>query len=111
MGQHLSDMPVSFSVYGNGQLRRFIASRRCPYELWSDQGTDFKGEREREIWFIKAALQAVFGNQSVTEKVLRTVLTETEGNLQENGDTLKREQMYILQDWLEPVRKHLKETG
>nr|XP_021334729.1 uncharacterized protein LOC101884915 [Danio rerio] len=101
-------------------LRRFIARRGKPYELLSDQGTNFKGgERElkeslgalhselqshlasqqikfvfnppgaphfggcweREIRSIKAALQVTLGAQTVTEEVLRTVLTEIEGIL------------------------------
>ncbi len=91
-------------------LRRFIARRGKPYELLSDQGTNFKGgERElkesfaalheqlqghlasqqihfggcweREIRSIKTALQVTLGGQTVTEEVLRTVLIEIEGIL------------------------------
>lgn len=101
-------------------LRRFISRRGKPYELLSDQGTNFKGgERElkdsfaalhgelqnhlatqqikfvynppgaphfggcweREIRSIKTALQVTIGAQTVTEEVLRTVLTEIEGIL------------------------------
>lgn len=101
-------------------LRRFISRRGKPYELLSDQGTNFKGgERElkesfaalhselqcnlaaqqinfvfnppgaphfggcweREIRSIKTALRVTIGAQTVTEEVLRTVLTEIEGIL------------------------------
>ncbi len=101
-------------------FRRFVARRGTPFELWSDQGTNFKGgERElheafkgmspdlqkqlakqkvhfrfnppgaphfggaweREIRSVKSALYVSVGAQSVTEEVLRTVLTEIEGIL------------------------------
>ncbi|XP_073334837.1 uncharacterized protein [Pagrus major] len=98
-------------------LRRFIARRGKPFELLSDQGTNFKGGSselkdaftslspalqeqlasqqihfrfnppyaphfggswEREIRSIKSALHTTLGSQSVTEEVLRTILTEVE---------------------------------
>lgn len=101
-------------------FRRFVARRGTPFELWSDQGTYFKGGEkelheafrsmspelqqqlarqkvhfhfnppgaphfggawEREIRSVKSALCASVGPQSVTEEVLRTVLTEVEGIL------------------------------
>ena len=101
-------------------LRRFVSRRGKPYELLSDQGTNFTsgqkelkeaftalepdlqsllakqqirfqfnppgaphfgGTWEREIRSLKAALQVTLGSQSVTEEVLRTVLTEIEGIL------------------------------
>lgn len=41
----------------------------------------FGGAWEREIRSVKSALYATVGAQSVTEEVLRTVLTEVEGIL------------------------------
>ncbi len=91
-------------------FRMFVACRGTPFKLWSDQGTNFKGG-ERELHeafkgmspdlqqqlakqkvhfrfnppgaphFRKSALYASVGAQSVTEEVLRTVLTEVEGIL------------------------------
>ncbi|KAK0138067.1 hypothetical protein N1851_025730 [Merluccius polli] len=91
-------------------LRRFIARRRHPAELWSDRGTNFKGgERElreafasmapikfcfnppaaphfggvseREIRSVKTALYTCVGAQSLPEEVLLTVLLEVEAIL------------------------------
>lgn len=101
-------------------FRRFIARRGKPAEVYSDQGTNFKGGEkelqqafsimspdlqqklakqqvrfrfnppaaphfggtwEREIRSIKNALYTSVGSQTVSEEVLRTVLTEIEGIL------------------------------
>lgn len=101
-------------------LRRFIARRGKPFELLSDNGTNFVGGDkelraayeammpqlkeqlaeqqisfkfippgaphfggawEREVKSVKQALKVVLKDQTVTETVLRTVLTEVEGIL------------------------------
>ncbi|KAI3364731.1 hypothetical protein L3Q82_000887 [Scortum barcoo] len=66
-------------------LHHFIAHRGTPAELFSDQGTNFKGgERgvwEREIRSVKSALYATVGAKPVAKEVLHTVLTEVEGIL------------------------------
>nr|XP_055033861.1 uncharacterized protein LOC129422150 [Misgurnus anguillicaudatus] len=101
-------------------LRRFISRRGKPYEILSDQGSNFRGAArelkevyqnlttelqlklenqqitfkfnppqaphfggswEREIRSIKTALRVALGNQTISEEVLRTVLTEIEGVL------------------------------
>ena len=65
-------------------VRRCIARRGTPAELWSDQGTDFKGEEwelkkwEREIRSVKSAFYTCVGAQPVHEEVLLTVLLEVE---------------------------------
>ncbi|KAJ8359096.1 hypothetical protein SKAU_G00156210 [Synaphobranchus kaupii] len=70
-------------------LRRFIARRGTPAEMWSDQGTNFKGGEpphfggvwEREVRSVKSALYTCVGAQPVQEEVLLTVLLEVEAIL------------------------------
>ncbi|XP_045906634.1 uncharacterized protein LOC123971678 [Micropterus dolomieu] len=87
-------------------LRRFTARRGTPFELWSDQGTNFKGgerkfnsinkgfnsistlpmalileEYGKEIRSVKQTLQSSLGAQLVTVEVLHTLLIEVKNIL------------------------------
>jgi hypothetical protein len=49
-------------------LRRFIARRGTPHELYPDRGTNFKGE-ERELSEVFAAMQPTLQSQLAKQKI------------------------------------------
>ena len=58
-----------------------LASQQIRFAFNPPGSPHFGGCWEREIRSLKAALQVTIGAQTVTEEVLRTVLTEIEGIL------------------------------
>lgn len=65
----------------HSELQSHLASQQIKFVFNPPGAPHFGGCWEREIRSIKAALQVTLGAQTVTEEVLRTVLTEIEGIL------------------------------
>ncbi|XP_062390500.1 uncharacterized protein LOC134078526 [Sardina pilchardus] len=62
-------------------LQSLLAKQQIKFRFNPPGAPHFGGTWEREIRSLKAALHTTLGGQSVTEEVLRTVLTEIEGIL------------------------------
>ncbi|KAK7939924.1 hypothetical protein WMY93_003250 [Mugilogobius chulae] len=60
------------------ELQSQLASQQIHFRFNPPSAPHFGGSWEREIRSIKSALHAMLGSQTVTEEVLRTVLTEVE---------------------------------
>ncbi|CAL9694528.1 unnamed protein product [Knipowitschia caucasica] len=59
-------------------LQELLASRKVHFRRNPPHAPHFGGVWEREVRAIKTTLRVILGSQSITEEVLRTVLTEVE---------------------------------
>lgn len=74
------ELRVAFTAL-HPDLQAQLAKEQIQFRFNPPNAPHFGGCWEREIRSLKQALQATLGAQSVTEEVLRTVLTEIEGIL------------------------------
>ncbi|XP_039508948.1 uncharacterized protein LOC120484130 [Pimephales promelas] len=63
------------------ELQDKLEKQQIKFKFNPPQAPHFGGSWEREVRSVKTALRVVLGSQTVSEEVLRTVLTEVEGVL------------------------------